>query len=47
MSYILRYERTGRNGHYFLQNGIKGDISVLKMDSFEQKFKEFLKTGRT
>jgi two-component system, LytTR family, response regulator len=45
MAHIVRYERTGRNGYYFLPGNVRGDISVLKMDGFEQKFKEYLKNG--
>lgn len=43
LQHVLRYQRTGRNGLVFLPHGHKVDISVAKMERFEQQFAQFLK----
>lgn len=43
LQHVLRYQRTGRNGIIFLPHGHKADISVAKMERFEQAFAHFLK----
>jgi two-component system, LytTR family, response regulator len=42
MSFIERYEKTGRGGAVYLQGGYKIDISGAKMEPFEQAFRAFL-----
>lgn len=39
---IVRYQKTGRNGVIFLPQGHQASISVLKMDVFEQQFRDLL-----
>lgn len=42
LSWVERYERTGRNGIIHLKNGATSPISVGKMEDFVQQFNEFL-----
>lgn len=42
LSYVERYERTGRNGVIHLKNNAKAPISVGKMEDFEVQFLQFL-----
>ncbi|MEM9919775.1 MAG: LytTR family DNA-binding domain-containing protein [Bacteroidota bacterium] len=42
MKHIIRYQRTGRNGVIYLPHKQTADISVLKMDTFEQRFRNLL-----
>jgi two-component system LytT family response regulator len=42
MAHIKHYERTGRNGVIFLDNGEEVNISVDRMKYFVQKFEAFL-----
>ena len=43
LQHIIRYQRTGRNGVIFLPHNHKAEISVLKMEGFEEQFKTVLK----
>lgn len=42
LSYIQRYERLGRTGKLYLENGINVDVSAQKMDHFLRQFNRFL-----
>lgn len=42
LHYVVRYQRTGRNGLIYLSNQIKINISVQKMEHFEKQFQERL-----
>jgi two-component system, LytTR family, response regulator len=42
LSYVERYERTGRNGVIHFRNGQKAPISVGKMEDFEERFLQFI-----
>lgn len=43
LQHVVRYQRTGRNGVIFLPHNHKVDISVMKMEGFEEQFKKVLK----
>lgn len=43
MAHIERWERTGRNGLIHLPLGARVEISVQKMEYFEEKFNDFLR----
>lgn len=43
MTHIERWERTGRNGVIHLPHGARVEISVQKMEHFEEKFNAFLR----
>lgn len=43
LTYIKRYQRTGRNGVIYLSSNHKVSISVQKLDVFETAFNAFLK----
>lgn len=43
MAHIERWERTGRNGVIHLPHGARVEISVQKMEHFEEKFSAFLR----
>ncbi len=45
LTFVDRYERTGRNGVAHFKNGAKAPISVGKMEDFEERFLGFLGTG--
>ena len=42
LKHIVRYQRTGRNGIIYMPQGHRVDISVMKMNKFEEQFKKLL-----
>ncbi len=43
LQHVIRYQRTGRNGVVYLPHNHKAEISVKKMEGFEEQFKRVLK----
>lgn len=43
LSYVQRFERTGRTGHVYLPNNIQIDVSAQKLEPFSRHFHQFLR----